>query len=870
MPLTKLVTSNLATRKARTALTVAAIAFSVSLVVAVTSGYQSAEGAIYKYLIAYMGATDVQITHRNDFRQGVSESLVDELRKDPAVKIAFGRLETDTGLIDAQGKPIAGRAAQLIGVDRPTDVDITRAATDAGKWFDTDTGDVAVIDQQCAEVLKVGLGDTILLPSVNEKHPFKVVGICHKPAILAERISWIYLPLRTAQDLSNRKGQVTRIMIQLNKGSDDEAFAKRWDARLAAIDPDLKLRLARDTRKEMDKNLSGVHFMSFQAGAVSMIAAVFVVFSALLMGVTERQRTLAMLRAIGAQRGQVARLVLIEGAYLGAAGAVFGVAFGILWALVLTRWKHDFFTAGLIVDWAGVASGVVTAVMASLLAGSLPAWWASRVSPLEAMTPHAKPPSVRAPLWCALAGAVLISIDSAIIFAPGVYKDVKFYGHFIVGLEGIMCGFFLLAPLFVWVVEFCFARVAALILGIEHHLLKQQLSGGVWRAAGTGAALMIGLAILVVMQTVGHSMLGGWRLPNKFPDIFIYAGQGLTQDQWKVLDDVEGIKKGEVLPIAIAFPGLPEGLFGVIGAAVLPDSTMFLGVEPDLALQMMELEFRDGNAAQAAADLKKGDQIIVTEEFRVLKGLKVGDKLPLMTKNGMKDFRICGVVWSPGIDVMVSMFDMGRMFDQRTAASVFGSIDDAKKYFGKDKAFLFAANLQPGVDKDEMLKKVKAQLGEKGWKAGDVRHIKYEIIKGFGRLLLLLTTVAFSAMAVAALGVTNTVMASIRSRQWQFGILRSIGVTRGQLVRLVLAEALLLGVVGCALGLAMGFLLSVNALGLSRAMLGYVVEMAPPWPIIATGSGIILAVSLIASLWPAITVARAEPLSLLQSGRTAA
>ena len=56
-------------------------------------------------------------------------------------------------------------------------------------------------------------------------------------------------------------------------------------------------------------------------------------------------------------------------------------------------------------------------------------------------------------------------------------------------------------------------------------------------------------------------------------------------------------------------------------------------------------------------------------------------------------------------------------------------------------------------------------------------------------------------MAVAALGVTNTIMASIRSRRWELGVLRSIGVTRGQLLRMVLAESALLGIVGSALGL---------------------------------------------------------------------
>src|SRR3954468_17374750 len=147
MPLLKLAASNLTTRKVRTALTLAAIALSVSLVVAVTSGYKSAEAAIYRYLVTYMGSTHVQITHQNDFRQGVKEELVEQIRRDPEVSRAFGRLETDTGMLDKEGKPVPGRSAQLIGVDRPTDDDVIRAPTDAGAWFDVNSGDVAVIDQ---------------------------------------------------------------------------------------------------------------------------------------------------------------------------------------------------------------------------------------------------------------------------------------------------------------------------------------------------------------------------------------------------------------------------------------------------------------------------------------------------------------------------------------------------------------------------------------------------------------------------------------------------------------------------------------------------------------------------------------------------
>jgi putative ABC transport system permease protein len=298
---------------------------------------------------------------------------------------------------------------------------------------------------------------------------------------------------------------------------------------------------------------------------------------------------------------------------------------------------------------------------------------------------------------------------------------------------------------------------------------------------------------------------------------------------------------------------------------------MFIAVEPDKAFKMMGLEFREGNADEAAKLLAQGDHLVITEEFRQLRGLGKGDKFPLKTKTGeVKQFTIAAVVWSPGIDVMVAMFDMNRQFDQRTAASVFGSLDDGRKYFGIDQIYLFAANLEYFVEREQILERIQKTLGRSGMVAGDVRQIKHEIETGLGKLILLVSTVAFAAMAVSSLGVTNTIMASIRTRRWQFGILRSIGVTRGQLLRLVLAEAFLIGLVGCALGLAAGLLLSVDASALTKTVAGYAPRLAVPWPIVWLGTGIVMAIALLASLWPAITVARSQPLELLQAGRASA
>ena len=885
MVIRKLILSNLASRKTRAALTTAAIALSVSLVVSVTSGYASVEAAVYKYLNLYMGTVDVEIVRANDPSLGTSDELLNRLRADPDVLRVDGRYETGGTLAQADGTPSEKRVA-IIGVRRPQDTRSDYLKMTAGAWFNRPDGNEAVIDQAVAETLKVGVGDEFLLPGTGEPLRMKVSGIVHKPAILAMYMQTIYVPLETVQRYAGKPGAVSRIWVDLKRGVDPASWAAKWEPRVAQADPNLKLRLARDTRQEMDRQLEGIHLLSYLGGTVSMLAATFIVFSALSMGVAERQRTLAMLRAVGAFRAQVGWLVIGEGVVLALLGAAIGVPLGVFWIKLLSHLFPEFFVAGVVVSWGGVVFGVIGSVATALLASFLPAWSAMRVDPLEAMSPLAAPPPKGPPVIATLAGLLFVSIDLLLFFGPvdrvvgwfgpadpvEAARNVRFFAHFGLGLPGIFIGFFLLAPIFVWTIERTLGPLVAAMVGLRPALLRQQLSSGIWRAAGTCAALMVGLAVLVVMQTNGHTLLSGWRLPDKFPDIFIMTGvtRGLTFEQQAKLESVPGIRKGEVLPIGIASPEYGSNFMGIALAAVMPNATMYIAIDPERAFRMMELDFREGTPQQATELLKKGDHVVVTEEFRQLKGLGVGDKLPLKTTKGEKEFTVAGVVWSPGIDVMVAMFDMNRQFDQRTATSVFGSLEDGRKYFGIEQVYLFAANLDMGLQKEKLVEDLQRELAAQGMRAGDVREIKYNIQLGFRRLLLLISTVAVAAMAVSSLGVTNTIMASVRTRQWQFGVLRSIGVTRGQLLRLVLAEAFLLGLVGVGLGLVAGFEMTVNANALGRVVTGYAPPIAVPWPIIFCGVGAVLFIAVGASLWPALSAARSEPLTLLQTGRASA
>lgn len=891
-------------------------------------------GAAEQYLGYYMGTSDLNVTRSKGDPHGTfPQSFATALASDPQAVKVVSRYGTGTTVADATGKSATGfRSVDVIGIMRPQDTAVDMLQMESGRWFDGSRGTVAVIDQVLAERLKLKVGDSVVLSGAEKPLKVEVVGIVHKPGIMATADQQtVYVPLETLQQFTGRPGQINRIMISLRPGADPEAFKQRWAARMAAADPLMAMKSAGDLRQQMQQNLASIHFLSYLGSTVSLIAATFIIFSTLSMGVIERSRTLAMLRAVGALRGQLAWLVVLEGAFLAAAGVVIGAPLGVGWVKLLAVMKPDHFPVGVIVGWAGLLFGVIASIASALAASLLPAFNATRVDPIAALTAVGAPPASRFPLAAALGGLLAVSIDPLLVFLP-TSREIKWYGHFALGLPGLLVGFFLLSPMFVWVFEALCSATIARLMGLRPALLRQQLSSGIWRAAGTCSALMVGLAVLIVMQVQGNSILNSWKLPDKFPDIFIWARGGISRDQAKRLENIPGIRPGELLPVGVTAAIVSGENLDVKGTSMIPQASMFFGIDPDKALRMIELQFRDdlGNTAPpaeqarmnraATEDLKLGRHIIITDEYFRLLGKKRGDTLILQTPlHGNVQYTIAGVVWSPGIDVMVSMFDMGRQFDQRTATSMFGSLRDIREDFGVNDITFFAANLEYGMDKNKLVtemeknseekpasqptpapksllesaaglfsratsapstqsaggafdlfKGVREALGAKGMQAGDVRVIKYKIEEGFSKILMLLSTVAFASMAVAALGVANTIMASIRSRRWQFGILRSIGVTRSQLLRLVLAEAMLLGITGAALGLAAGFLMTLDANGLSKYILGLVVPLNVPWKIVGAGVLIVVATSLVASLWPAGSVARAEPLSLLQAGRASA
>ncbi len=171
--------------------------FSVSLVVAVTTGYRSVLSMAERFQDVYLGSADAQITRRDESRTEVPYSIVAELKADRRVKSATGRLETESRLQDpddptsvpstqtATGTVKMRRYAHVIGIHRPDDDRISQLTLTEGHWFNSATGNVAVIDTNIADRQKLSVGGMITLPGIAGDLKLKVVGIVRKPGIMA-------------------------------------------------------------------------------------------------------------------------------------------------------------------------------------------------------------------------------------------------------------------------------------------------------------------------------------------------------------------------------------------------------------------------------------------------------------------------------------------------------------------------------------------------------------------------------------------------------------------------------------------------------------------------------------------------------------
>ena len=877
-----------AARPLRPILCSLAIASAVALIVCVGAAFESLRYTVDMLIGQMLGVAEI---HVRPAQKGVDarlpESMLHQLRERPDVDFAAGRLQSHIALT-APGKGGADdkRWFDALGIYPDLDEKLRPKIYSDGRGLTPGDADEIVIDSTIADVMHLHLNEKMDY-SVDGVHsrPVTIVGIIKRPAIELLSRPTAYLDIGAiSKDLGvSPEYNVIDLKLKLPSDTDYDAYAKMLTEELG---PTVKAAPGTNSRAKLAQETHSIELILSLLAAISSICAALIIGTTLSVGVQERIRQFGQLRCIGSSRSQLASFVLADALVMGVIGSAAGVAMGFLFSTVLVTHYPQYFLAYKIAP-TYVLISLVTGLLATLFGALIPMWQVTRVSPMTAITAVAKPPrSSRIRIAIVVGGSCLALQFLLWYLIP--QEDAKFFTYNLVGIPLVFVGWALLGPGILVATEWIGAQVIGRLLFIRPVLLRSAWSRTPWRASAMIAALMIGVTLLTAVRARGQSLLVSWVSPARVPDLLLYTVMDTVVDSFvpsPLRPSPE--RRAETLKaqhpeITVAAPAASFPVKIDVPAdapkEILSDSaTHVVAVDPVTFPQVVEMEFVKGDRETALKQLAAGGHIFVTEDFENHRHLTVGDKLTLIAADGRPvDFTIAAVVASTGMELVKNYFDMRTVFQEQAVSSVLGTLSDAKKHFKVREGSFTLVNLTPAAQSPAVLGKLREQLTKDGYQAVSSVELKIGIRKVITSVVDALSVIAFGALVVASLGVANMVIASVHARRYEFGVLRAVGAGRLQLIRLVLAEVSLIGVIAGVLGVAAGLHLAYMSTLVDRLLTGFSTSFLAlnavgvvTSGLIYVGIGIVVTTLLawMAAIVPAARAAMTAQRTLLAGGR---
>lgn len=273
----------------------------------------------------------------------------------------------------------------------------------------------AVVNANGAENYGIELGERLIAVDRDGRNELTVTGFYDNE--LAQKSSLLFrVSPETYTEFYTRGDTVPALTVAAADGVGDDAIVEK----LHAAHPELEIAtgqsVADDTSAKIREALSFVSYFLIAFALVGLLVGTFLIANTFSMIVAQRTKEFALLRALGATRGQITRSVALESALVGLLGSALGVAAGVglVAAIKLTmRWYGlDLPDAGVGLSWQAVAVPLVVGTVVTVLSALAPARRAGRTRPVEAM--RASESATPQPLtWRTVAGVLLIGAGVA-------------------------------------------------------------------------------------------------------------------------------------------------------------------------------------------------------------------------------------------------------------------------------------------------------------------------------------------------------------------------------------------------------------------------------------------------------------------------
>lgn len=801
--LNRLATRQLLVRKGRTLLTGAAIALGVASMLSVMILGTSGSAMIERQSRAEFGFADI--------RAGLDENsdrsrTIEEVSKVQGVRgVALEKWWLLEGDRNGEKTEFLTKA-----IDPESSVAAELYRLSAG-WLPKGKEDLA-LSASAARELGYKIGQTFPLPLSGETKNLRITGLVDDGPSISSRNIKVYVNLSTLGAIltQNRPGfDSAQVMVESKR------MMRKTAQELEKIKGVLDAKSIDVFLEEAGRTANITTTVFGVIGAISLVIGGTLIYTVFAVTAAEREREFALLKALGAERPRLRRLVYREAAVLGlffsglGLPLGFAVSFGLLWIGLQTGTFSGFGFADLSLDPLSIFIAIAAGVGTTFISALFPARKVGRTSPLAAIRPQpAEERKVSAWRWIGLAlifgGAAAIikysaipGVESGYVMPPAalaVYLGIAIFMPILVG------------PLFSLAERLYPGRGRAAGKLAAAYLGRQST-----RSARSVTSTLIGVSLVALIALMTATAVASGRLLIEkqvrydlsiaAPQNMGYPGTGsIPKKTVEAVKKIEGVDLATTVKMGSTKLEMTQAMVKKVQARLkgISDDEVInkISSTPIIALdknfsRLSGLVFPEGESDERIWTEFSGRSVILRDAFARFFGLKPGDKINLLDKKGKPiEFKV------------LALTDMFLLGGNLQGGGVFMSQANAKDFkVDADSAILL--KLEEDADKAATLDNVKRLVKGTDVEVLTDKQIARKVdglMEGPNALLYLLFGVT---ILVSLLGVINTIAIGVLERRREMGLIRAVGATRRQMRSMIFFEATLISLAGVLLGIAL-------------------------------------------------------------------
>jgi putative ABC transport system permease protein len=785
-----------------------------------------------------------------DQHANLPQSVVGRVKGVRGVAVAEPRVTTE-GLLSLAR--VLGKDGKTIGGNTSTTVLESWLTSDAVSPYHLTKGraprapDEVVLNDAAVTDGGLGVGDDVTVISQAGPAKYHLVGSFAFGAAksVGGNITAAFT-LPQAQHLAGLKDEVQAIYVKGDDGVSDQQLVQR-------IQPVLQGNAEAITGKEAIAQLSTQSTGNFRFlklalvifGAIALLVGTFVISNTFSILVAQRTKELALLRALGAGRGQVLGSVLLEAGLVGAIAAVVGIGAGVLLSHAvlsgISATGVQLPNSAVVVSTRTIVFSMAIGVAVTLLASLLPALRATQVAPLAALRDVAVDRSnlsrfrIGAGIVCLTFGCWFLS---AAWRSGGSTNAIPSVG---IGAGLAVIGFLVVGPVLAGRSVRLLGAPLPQLKGVTGRIATENAARSPKRTSATASAVVIGVALVVFITVFAGSATSSVKTGVERgvnADIFVTSKQS-------GLNAIPGIPRS-VGPTVAKVPGVDVVSSIGFGSLQLqyPDGKTATHIAESLDPKGIGLIFKPRMDIGRITDLTD-DGIVFDKSLVKAHHLRLGQKVNVQGPTGQVRTLVL-----QGISDDQALLGYVALTNATFSAINPGLVD-----------LQVGATVKAGADVPTVLRRVqKAIAGLPRVEVLDRDGFIGNIAKQITSYVSLIYCILVISVITALEGIANTISMSIAERTRELGLLRAVGMDRSSVRSSVRWEAVLIAALGAVVGVLVGLLLST---ALVKSLRGFGLETLSIPPI---GILIVIAATIALGTLAAVRPARrAAGLSILEA-----